>query len=314
LILTGLAVLFADTSRSRTEIQRASEEVDNGRYAFDVLAQDMQLAGYFAELSVDALPVPEKMPDLCSFAPSDWRAAIPMHVQGFDENAATPSCLPARVVGSDVVSIRRVRTCATGSPGCSNVVPTLPYLQVNLCGTAGKDFTVGIASNTAFPHKGRDCIADALQRQYLVNIYFVSPDNGAGSPIPTLKRLEMTGSGYTEVPLVEGIQTLQIEYGVDTDGDGGPDIYTADPSTFTPPGCPGCTQTSVWANVVTAKIHVLSRAIDPSPGYTNGKVYTLGSDATGNPMRLGPFSDGFRRRVYSGMVRIMNPSGRRDRP
>ena len=52
------------------------------------------------------------------------------------------------------------------------------------------------------------------------------------SAVPTLKRLEFTGSGWTETPLVEGIEELNIEYGIDNNSDGAPDAYTTDPAAF----------------------------------------------------------------------------------
>jgi type IV pilus assembly protein PilW len=314
LVLTGVLIIFANTSTARAELQRASEQVDNGRYAFDVLAQDLQLAGYFAELDIRFLATPTTLPDLCSLVPADWASAIPFHLQGFDEGTTKPSCVPEVKPATDVVAIRRARTCVAGTSGCDDVVATLPYLQVNLCGAAGRQFVLGRANETAFPHKLKDCTSAAGQRRYVLNIYFIATDNGSGAAIPTLKRLEFNGNGYTTVPLVEGIEALQIEYGIDTDGDGGPDFYSADPSTFTFTGCASCTATSNWSNVVTAKIHVLSRSLDASLGYRNDKVYDLGIDAAGQPVRMGPFGDRFRRHMYSGTVRIMNPSARRDRP
>jgi type IV pilus assembly protein PilW len=66
--------------------------------------------------------------------------------------------------------------------------------------------------------------------------------------------------------------------------------------------------------VVTAKLHLLSRTLEPSAGYTDVKTYKLGLDATGAPITAGPFNDGYRRNVYTAAVRIVNPSARRDAP
>ena len=316
IVLAILATVFAHASTARTELQRSSQQMDNGRYAVDVLSQDLQLAGYFGELNVAGLAVPGALPDLCSTAPADWVAAIPFHLQGYDEANGAPSCMPTSVkAGSDVVAVRRVRTCIAGAAGCEPVVATQPYLQVGLCGSAGSAYALGVAQDTAFPHKLKDCTTDAGRRRYTVNVYFVSADNGSGAAIPTLKRLEFNGAGYTEVALVEGIERLQIEYGIDTDGNGAPDAYAADPGTYTYPGCVTCSAVSNWANVVTAKLHVLSRSLEPaSRGYVDNKVYDLGKNAAGARVTAGPFGDAYRRQVYTAAVRIMNLSGRREIP
>jgi type IV pilus assembly protein PilW len=314
-VLAVLATIFANTSSARAELQRSSEQIDNGRFAVDVLSEDLQVAGYFGELNVGALVIPAAMPDVCSTTPADWAGAMPVHVQGYDEGASAPTCLPATLKpNTDIVALRRVRTCVAGSAGCEAVIATQPYLQVGLCGTSGNAYTLGIASDAAWTQTTKDCLTVAGRRRYVAHIYFVSTDNGSGAAIPTLKRLEFNGASFAEVALVEGIERLQVEYGIDTDGDGSPDAYTADPTTYAPAGCPACTAPANWANVVTAKLHVLSRALEVSPGYVNSKIYDLGLDAAGLAVRAGPFNDGYRRHVYSAAVRIMNPSGRRDTP
>jgi hypothetical protein len=102
-------------------------------------------------------------------------------------------------------------------------------------------------------HSGATVPAGLLP--YRVHVYFVSPcdipttghicngtDDDGGRPISTLKRLELaTDVGgnpvMRTVPLVEGIQDLQVDYGIDQPapgagvGDGSPDAYTTAPAT-----------------------------------------------------------------------------------
>ena len=304
LVLTVLAGIFASTSRARSELERTSQQVDNARYAVEVLSEDLQLAGYFGELSVSGLPIPGALPDPCSTDPAEWEVALPLHLQGYDEGAAVPACVPGTLkAATDVLAVRRVGTCVAGIGTCDAVVASMPYLQVPLCSSAPAPYRLGLASATAFNLTRKDCATVAGVRRYVVNVYFISNDNGAGANIPSLKRLEFNGAGFTETVLVEGIERLQIEYGVDNDGDGSPDVYTADPAT-----------TSDWANVVTAKVHVLARTLDTSPGHVDTKTYSLGFDSSGTAVVAGPFNDGYKRHVYSAAVRLMNPSGGRDTP
>jgi len=150
-----------------------------------------------------------------------------------------------------------------------------------------------------------------------VRIYYISNNNGAATPlaIPTLKRLDFNAAtnAWVQTPLVEGIEQLQLEYGIDTDGDGDPDVYAADPSTVTIAGCATCTSVNNWSNVITVRIHLLARNIDPSPNYTDPKTYTLGLDKTGTAIAVTP-ADAYRRHAYAGLVRIVNPAERRDTP
>ena len=52
---------------------------------------------------------------------------------------------------------------------------------------------------------------------------------------------------------------------------------------------------------------LLSRTLRPTAGHVDANTYSLGLAGT-----AGPFGDGFKRRVYSGVIRLNNPSGRRE--
>jgi len=165
-------------------------------------------------------------------------------------------------------------------------------------------------------------------RKYHVEIYFVSPcssPNGAGTPatctstddngrpIPTLKRLELTngtsGPAFNLVPLVEGIENLQLDYGLDSDNDGSPDSYTTGTHSV---GTTAMT-TADWANVMAVRINILARSNDPTTGYTDTKNYTLSGPGTldGVAAAASP-SSSYQHHVFSEVVRAINASGRRE--
>lgn len=128
-------------------------------------------------------------------------------------------------------------------------------------------------------------------------------------------------------PLVEGIDGFRVEFGIDdVSSTDDPVDYTApivwdDPETKTaatnrgdgiPDGqyihCGTCTAAQLM-NATSVKIHVLARSREPTTGYVDNKVYTLGS---GTPLTA--FGDGFKRHVYSTTIRLPNIAGRRERP
>ena len=55
LVLAGLAGVFANSSRSRSDIERASRQIENGRYALQVLTDDIRLAGFYGEFNPNTL-------------------------------------------------------------------------------------------------------------------------------------------------------------------------------------------------------------------------------------------------------------------
>ncbi len=341
IILTGVAYVFVNTSDARRELERTSRQLENGRFAVEVMQDDLRLAGFFGELNVNSISattvpaaaVPAAVPDPCSTTASDWHQALHVHVQGYTAGAGAPSgCLIAGLnilAGTDILVVRRTRTCAAGVSGCPAASgSSIPYLVVGMCAAVAT--THEIVLGTAAPTlTKKNCSTAASKRQYYVNIYYISTDNGSGVSVPTLKRLTFTPgtsastgvpANFTVDPLVEGIEQLHVEYGLDTDGDGAPDVYVTDPNNYSPPPaaapdpCAAACQVSNWVDVVTTHVYLVSRALETTPGYTDAKTYPLGT-VTGS-VTYTPASSvaGFRRHGYSALVRITNPAGRRDTP
>jgi type IV pilus assembly protein PilW len=315
MILSGVAFVFVNASSSRNEVERTSRQIENGRYAVEVIADDLRLAGFYGELKVSAVGTPTEVPfgpthDQCSLDPTKWNNWIKLHVQGFDNGAdfnktTTVACALADLkAGTDILLIRRARTCVAGSTGCDAAVDLKPYVQVSLCASEVATHKLGIRGTETFNLKTKACTtATAGLREYLVRIYYISTNNGSGVSVPTLKRMELGLSGgaltWVATPLVEGIEELNIEYGVDTNGDGSPDSYVAVPAATV----------AEWTKVVAVQFYILARNLDKSPDYTLSKTYNLGLGKT--PVTV---ADGYRRHVYSTLVRLNNPAGRLDVP
>lgn len=321
LVLAGLASIFAGSSAARQEMERSARQIENGRFAMELLGEDLRMAGFYGEFNVATLPVPGAMPDVCSVNVADWQAAMPISIQGFDNGAGFPAlCLPSNVKGgTDMLVVRRAATCEAGTPNCEALVGNAPYVQVSKCSdttppeNVATPYLLGLQGATPFTLRLRNCATQAGQRRYYVRVYYVSNDNGDGAAIPTLKRLDMNGMAWVETPLVEGIEELNIEYGIDWDGDGNPNGYTTDPTNFTAAGCASCNAPNNWFNVVTARVNLLARNIEASPNYVDTKRYILGLDAGGAEITVNP-GGGYRRHAYTGVVRVVNVGQRREKP
>jgi type IV pilus assembly protein PilW len=339
IVLAALVSVFANSSAARSEMERSARQIENGRYAVELLTDDLRHAGFYGEATVRSgvptsaspgsiatpktIGVPAAMPDPCSTDPNVWFDAMLLAVQGYDNGSgigATACGLPSRKPNTDVLVVRRVSTCEAGVGTCAATANGQPYLQVSKCSTETPltPFTIGAMGAIGFPLTVKDCATRAGMRQYLVHIYYISTNNGAGVAIPTLVRMDFNGAGFAPVPLVEGIEEFNVEYGIDNDGDGAPNDYTPNPDGWAGPpgGCVpagSCTQVANWSNVVSVRLFLLARNIDPSPGYVDAKTYTLGHDALGGMITVTP-GDAYRRHVYSSLVRVVNSAERRDTP
>ena len=326
IILAALVSLFAGNSRERGEIERANQQTENGRYALQIIRDDLRSAGYLATFNPGTvagpnaqLTTPATLPDACAADVPTLTTAMAVPVQGYDQGASAPGCLVDLRAGTDILVVRRASTCAVGAAGCDPQVPGDIYLQASGCGTetgAGTYFALDSNLASLTLHL-KDCVTVAPLYQYRTHIYFIANDDKPGDGIPTLKRAELGVDGlganaFNIVPLVEGVENLQLEYGLDTTvpTTGTPAVYTADPSRYN--GCvPGpCNVVSNWRNTVTVKINVLTRSITPTQGYVDSKTYTLGLNAAGAANVVAPLNDGYKRHAYSSVAMLYNTVAR----
>jgi type IV pilus assembly protein PilW len=311
IVLAALTAMYVTSMRARNEVQRANQQIENGRYAMQVLSEELQLAGFYAGFNPGT---PGSVPDPCTLPDvnnaGSVRDHLGTHVQGYDNgvgiSSACNSALTDRRANTDVLVIRRLNSCLAGSVNCADVAGEL-YFQLSQCDLEIDTGNLYRFSTTTWNLRQRNCAALAGKRRYLTHIYYIANNNQAGDGIPdgipTLKRAELRGGNFSTVlPIAEGIENLQVEYGIDNAGnDGVPDLYATAPNA------------ADWPNVVAAKVYVLARSNTPSPGHADSKVYSLGLQANGSANTVGPFNDAFKRHVFQTLVRLSNPAGRRQR-
>ena len=333
LVVGGLVTVFVQTGRSNTAMARLNEQMENGRFAQQLLREDLWHAGYWGDYRPDTAPT--AMPPLCAafstWTDGDKENVLRVPVIGSDDRvpAGCDAVVNNRKAGTDVLIVRHASTCvadAGADKNCENFAAYKAYLQVSLCSADPQAYVMDTDSDTStvdpfslLKRDGNDkgCTApgysptNAVRRKVISNLYYIGDDD-------TLRRSELDYESpsvdqQSAQVLVGGIQHMEVEYGVDTDDDGSADRFTSDPATLadwtvTHSGQTVDTAEEKWANVVAVQIHLLARSSDPTPGYTGTKTYQLGTTT------LPPFNDGLSRHVYSSFVRLYNISGRRDRP
>jgi type IV pilus assembly protein PilW len=309
LIVAALLALFLNVTRNNRELAKANTQIENGRFAIQLLQSDLVHAGFWGELRP---PVPAGIPDPCE-APADWDDAdkanmLGVPVMGFSSTtiASATSCTtvsPAPVsspqANSDILVVRHANTCATGSLGCDVASDTGPHIQVSSCMTSSPPEAAYVIDNnvtgpTAFSLRKKNCEDEEdVLRKVVSNIYYVSNN--------TLMRSAFVNGAYQAAqPLIDGIEVLRFEFGIDDSGDGSPDRYEGTAPTTLPD----------LANVVAIRIHILARTLERTPGYTDTKAYEIGGVAYTVPTG----DVGFKRHVFTSTVRLVNPSGRREVP
>lgn len=326
LVVAALLALYINITRTNNEMAKANRQIENGRFAIQLLQSDLLHAGFWGPLGyimppAPAIPVPTAIPDPCDVAVASWTSgkknnllAIP--VQGFANGSTLAACginaanvLPA----SDVLVVSHANTCVAGSAGCDGGTDSGPHIQVSRCQAGSpppeEAFEIALKGAASLNLKEKDCATVAPLRKIVANIYYLGTFKGQ----PTLYRTSLVDGTYgppSPQPLIEGIEAFRVEYGIDTRGRNGLPVSATNPGDGSADeyvSCAPCTLEQL-ANVVAVKVHVLARNLEPTPGYTDSKSYKLGTT------EIDAANDGYKRHVFSSTVRLVNVSARREAP
>ncbi|MDO8906342.1 PilW family protein [Hydrogenophaga sp.] len=304
-LLSALVTIYVNGSRSNLEQERSVRQLDNGRYAMEVIGEDISMAGYYGDVVVEDLtfgPV-----DACAntLGTLGWNAATatgPVAITGLAaDEAAAAACLDNHLAGTPALLIRRVDT-ARLQPAAA--MAGTPYLQTSRCVSDPVATKFVLAAATAdFTLRTLDCATANTVQRYITRIYYVARCNECGiDTVPTLKVAELRGAAFASVPLAEGVEDIAFEFGFDTDANGSADVYQTGLS-----GVAGADND--WSNVVAARVYLLTRTTEATPGFTSDRTFNLGLAGA-----RGPFADTFKRRVYVMTNRLNNVAGPRETP
>lgn len=198
--------------------------------------------------------------------------------------------------GSDVFFSKRV----AGAPVAGALTGNRVYVARR---SASGVLALGSTITASIPKPLGDPLENDWEYQpkvyYVRNITQDVTGDGTAEIIPTLCRMVLNaGPAFGEDCIAQGIERFQIEWGVDTDGDGNANAYVsaldatlinaaiADPN-----------------EVVSARIYVLARSVRSDPTYDNAKTYTFANMPAYTP------NDSFYRRVLSTTVNVRNVEG-----
>lgn len=315
LILLALTILFSRNTGNQSELERTTRQLESARFAVDTMVEDLMHAGYFGEFNPNTLALPPsyQTPDPCATAVTGlgWNTTatpvqMPVAIQGISAGAAL-GCLTNRRAGTEAVVVRHAETSDAITMAGGNT--TNLYLQITRCALDIPRLVAAAvpAANpsTTFNLRMPDCatVNDRLRR-LTQRTYYIADCNdcSANDGIPTLKRVEMIDGQLRRVSIAEGVENLQLEYGLDTNGDGQPDGYSTMGS-----GAITGVAPNTWDNVVATRLHVLTRNTATTTGHVDNRTYQLGPDVS-----VVEPADGFKRTLLSTTVRLLNVGMRRE--
>lgn len=299
LLLAGLyQVYLANKTTFRTQ-QALARLQENTRYVVQTLSHDLRMAGYAGCVRLDNLTV-NVIADGLSATAFD----LANFVSGVNGQGTASDTITIKGASGDAVRL-------TGNMDSDNANIQIDANPDNLeagdlvfisdCGSADifsatsvskgtKKITIAHASGNTSNRLSKAYQEQARISAFRAITYSVGNSKTSNFPnggaVPALFRQI---NGGTPAELVQGVQNMQIQYGVNTDGDA---KYSAD------------TYTNVvtdWSRVVSVRVALLMESLTPAtdtPDKTS--TYTL-LDQT-----VGPFNDRHLRRAITFTVAIRN--------
>jgi len=166
LILIGLSSVFVNSSTSSREMKNTSEQIENGRFAIELLSQDIRHAGYYGELST--LPAVPATADPCG-VPTEGAVndttnaflALPVQRVIGGTDCTTPLSAANLQANSDIIAVRRTDTtrlpvtCTTTATVLANIF----YLQTT---PNGAEMQKGVAATIDSTKNAANAATSAL--------------------------------------------------------------------------------------------------------------------------------------------------------
>jgi len=174
------------------------------------------------------------------------------------------------------------------------------FMATAFAGTAGtakiSHDTTGTPANSSSSLL-RSFALDSLVQPVQTVIYYVASCTAVNAPVCpaiTPPALWQIVGGGTPQELIQGVEGMQLLYGVDTDGDQLANVYQK------------ANAVADWSTVVSVNIAVLARSIDETGVEKDKQTYKLLGGTANSGADYGPFNDRRQRQIFTTTITLRN--------
>lgn len=301
ILITGLISTYLGARQNAFYDEQLARMQESGRYAMRLLSRELAMVGFYGGIpSVEGV-TPVSVGRDCSDRnwaldvenPLDFVNDYPGKSVPVSQTATALTCLYSKAIQTNTDLLVIKRTAGEASlrrgviaEGLTTSTAEVWYFRLASGGVAEWEKLRPI--DFLDPARAVPSVSywKAISRVFFIRRY--SERDVQGNGIPTLCMETLAGDEMTSRCLVEGVEDLQFEFGIDTDADGVPNQYKSVPTG------------AEMKYAVIAKIHILLRSASMIPGYDDKKSYSLGQKTL--PARR----DSYLRRVISSSILLRN--------
>lgn len=314
IITAGAISVYLVSKRSFTEVEQVAAVSENGRFAMRLLSSSIRHAGFFGGSS--PIDIREdanlgNVTDDCSGDAAAYRIDRPFFAQQAGAGAIF-GCITDARAGTDVLVLKNVEPAPlydadpdnpnASKDGTLSFTASAPRPPATMQAPWSAQETYIVANTSSgllidggdpAPNVGAGQeFANAAAWPYRFQIYYV---RDAGVPTLARKYLawDSTAGAMTvqTQDLVQGVEQLQFQFGVDSNNDGAVDGFA---------NAAAVANDNAWDRVISLQAFILVRAEQEDPAYSNDKTYSLpGGDITPG--------DNFRRVMLFSELTLRNP-------
>lgn len=286
-LLTGFVSLYVESKQTYNAAEDQISLQENGRYAIELLSQEIARAGYFGDYpllqEITGTTPPIASSATCDPRSTDWGRMLTQPIFGLDDTAGSYACIPrgterASYYGGDLITVRYAAPFVTRQFDKQRL-----YLR-----TAANAARLFVGRQEAHP---ANTLADTRgAHEVNANSFYVAYTGRKCQKEPVLglfrKKLNYAGVPESE-ELIPGIEDLQIQYGIDANDDTVTD-YFADANSSVE-----------WTRVHAVRLWVLVRSECPQARVIANDSFKLGNKTNAS-------NDKFRRRLFTATIAIFN--------
>jgi type IV pilus assembly protein PilW len=276
LLIAGALTVYMQSRNSYRTTDSAARMQETARYAFDIIEPDVRLAGFWGMKKG-----PAAVTDVVPFGSvtgncgnvDGWLGDATKYVGAFDSSWGGMVCTPTTgwtlAANTDVLLVRRA-SAETSAIDTNKIQVESNRAQASVFtgATAPGGYGTGLAAET---------------RDMVMNVYYIAT---SGTQV-SLRRKALRGKAMVDEEVIPDVQNMQVQFGIDADGDGAAEKYVNAGSVGT-------------ATVVSARIWLLIRSGEDEQGYTNSVNYQFGN------ANIAAANDKRRRILMSKTIQIRN--------
>jgi type IV pilus assembly protein PilW len=289
LLIAGAVTVFLQSRNTYRTNDVVSRMQEAGRYAFDVIAPDVRLAGFWG-LTNRPMSTSSTAGAVGSDCAANFALNMNVPIEGRDATLTGGNGYPTawacpRAAGISTVNWADVLIVRRASAEQAALENTRVQVQANR-------ESVVLFSDGARP-AGYNAAPQSETHNFITSVYYI----GEGPAVNGIRQFSLrrqtliAGPAMSDVEIIPGVQDMQVQFGLDVNGDGTVERYV-NPEDAIPAG----------ARIATVQLWLLVVSDEREIGFTDSRVYTY-ANAT---QTAGVFHDNRRRVLMTKTIQIRN--------